>query len=168
MDIRCWSLIITLVLIVSFAKAQSSKVYNGIYNDGHGSKIELRSDSTFLYTYRFDMISTWSSGKWSVKNDTMFLTMIPVYDTVKVYNKNGAFMHYDKAKADEPIPKMQVRYDGTVTANTDKWQNYLPNPQKLYISQGRLYTIDLKGSPVKRKSSNNATGIRKYTYYTKD
>lgn len=77
-------------------------------------------------------------------------------------------MHYDKAKADEPIPKMQVRYDGTVTANTDKWQNYLPNPQKLYISQGRLYTIDLKGSPVKRKSSNNATGIRKYTYYTKD
>lgn len=154
-------------MIVSFAKAQSSKVYNGIYNDGHGSKIELRSDSTFLYTYRFDMISSWSSGKWSVKNDTIFFTMKSVYDTVKVYNKNGAITHYDKAKADAPIPKMQVRHDGVVIESTGRWQNYLPNPPKLYLEKGRLYNVDSKGNPIRKKIFNEATSNKQYTYYIK-
>jgi hypothetical protein len=169
MVIRRWSLvsICVMIFVVHVAKVQSSKVHNDIYSDGHGSKIEFRSDSTFLHTYRFDMISSWSSGKWSVKNDTVFLTMIPVYDTVKVFNKNGAFTHYDKAKADSPIPKMQVRHDGVATASTGKWQNYLPTPPKLYLKNGRLYNVDEKGNPIQKKVFNEATGNKQYTYYTK-
>jgi len=45
----------------------------GIYSDFFGEKIELLSDSTFKHTYRFDLSSSWTKGKWRTIKDTLYL-----------------------------------------------------------------------------------------------
>lgn len=96
MVIRHWSLIWICVLIfISHAVvAQSNKKYIGVYKNEIGEKIEFCSDSTYSYSRRVHMEYRWSSGKWSVKNDTIFLKLIAASDTVMALDLNKHYKFY--------------------------------------------------------------------------
>ena len=63
------SLCLLFCSLVSFC--QSKLV--GKYKDYFGNTIEIKNDSTFYYTWRFDLMYSWSQGKWTVANDTVYL-----------------------------------------------------------------------------------------------
>ncbi|KYG71412.1 hypothetical protein EV198_3368 [Roseivirga ehrenbergii] len=62
--------------------AQSS--ISGTYRSYFGEKLELRSDSTFIYNWKFDLASRWSIGEWYKSDSFIFLKVTPVYDTLRV------------------------------------------------------------------------------------
>jgi hypothetical protein len=57
--------------LISYGQTNINRLI-GKYADYSGDKIELKGDSTFYYSWRFDLMSSWSKGKWSIKNDTIY------------------------------------------------------------------------------------------------
>jgi hypothetical protein len=83
-------LIAAVLFFISEANAQSK--YVGHYRDFGGHSIDINTDSTFEFTWRFDLQGSWTKGKWSVHKDTIYFTMIPVYDTL-IYTDSASGMH---------------------------------------------------------------------------
>ncbi|MCH2193219.1 hypothetical protein [Kordia sp.] len=70
--------------ILSGVVACSHPKVIGVYFDYFSEKIELRADSTFSHTYRFDLASSWTDGTWSIQNDTIYLSTKLVLDTLRI------------------------------------------------------------------------------------
>lgn len=126
--------------------AQSRTV--GTYADYFGRKLELNADSTFDYSYHFDLYSTWTQGVWSLRNDTVYFKWLPVYDTIRITNPPGQFkdsliLSLDRKAEGVGPPDEKVLYSGG--------QNYYPYPQKLFYHRDKLYTISKEGKLVKKK-----------------
>ena len=82
--------ILTLIyfLFLSFGLAAQNKVI-GNYRTYFGHHIKLNEDFTFKYTWHFDLESSWSTGIWVLKKDTIYLKMVPIYDTFSYRNSNN-------------------------------------------------------------------------------
>lgn len=111
-----------LMLFGNIASGQTNKKYIGIYKNQIGEKIEIRTDSSYSYSRRVHMEYRWSSGKWSVKNDTIFLKLIAASDTIKATD-----LHNIQA------------------------QNYRLYPLKLFFKSGRVYDVSSHGIIYKGK-----------------
>ena len=146
----------------------------GHYKDYFGNNIELNADSTFKYTFHFDLSGSWTKGTWSLKNDTVYFQMIPTYDTISYKNKDGTFADKLILSVDEKPERITVRQNtnGLPELNSDAGlvsggQNFQGYPRKLFFKNGRLYKID-KGQIVVKKQ--NALWINKkfVPWYFKD
>ena len=138
---------ITLFFCSTVLKAQNKIV--GKYADYFGRNLQLKSDSTFDYTYRFDLYATWTQGIWSLRNDTVYLEWKPVYDTVRVQtassiDKDSLMLSLDRTAERTELPDAQVLHSGG--------QNYYPYPQKLFHTRDRLNSISNDGKLVKKKT----------------
>lgn len=132
----------------------------GSYRDHFGHRIELSSDSTFKYTWRFDLQCSWTRGHWTIKKDTIFFHMVPVYDTLSYINVNGMISDKLILSVDEQperiiksnnisLQKIE-KADITAMLQNTCGQNYQVYPTELYFKKGRLYNI-YQGSLVKKK-----------------
>ena len=72
-----------LIVILVFGCSSGVKnLYLGKYKTGYASygmfvtTIELKADSTFIKNFRGDMMNDNCYGKWSVKYDTLLLSLI--------------------------------------------------------------------------------------------
>ena len=121
----------------------------GRYRDYFGSRIELNADSTFKYTWHFDLSSSWTKGTWSSKNDTIYFHMIPTYDTVSYKSNNGTSADKLILSVDETAERMTPeQYAGMGLSSGG--QNIHPCPDKLFFKKQKLFAIK-DGKLVKKK-----------------
>jgi hypothetical protein len=81
-----------LLLLLAFSPALNltgQNKYVGVWQDYEASSMTLNTDHSFHFTYRFDTINRWADGTWSVNNDTLFFTWVPIPDTT-TQSKPGA------------------------------------------------------------------------------
>ena len=76
-------------MLLFFIKVEGQQTVAGTYHDYFGEELQLKSDNTFKHNWRFDLASTWATGNWTLKNDTIYLTPIPVHDTVLYHNNES-------------------------------------------------------------------------------
>ncbi len=76
--------LLTIIIMTSAVSLNAQKGLTGLYKDYFGNTIKINTDSTFEHKWNFDMQSSWVIGIWSRKDDTVFFSMVPVYDTVQV------------------------------------------------------------------------------------
>jgi hypothetical protein len=122
----------------------------GQYRDNFGSAIEIKADSTFHYSWAFDLSASWSQGTWSIKNDTIYFKMIPVYDTLRYKNNVGKTVDSLVLAGDEH-PKLITRMDNAIDMLSSGGQNRSQYPAKLFFRNERLYEIDQNGKLIKQK-----------------
>jgi hypothetical protein len=131
--------IIAILFPLSISLFAQKKVA-GRYRDYFGYRIELNADSTFKYTWNFDMQSSWTKGTWTFKNDTVYFTMVAIYDTVGYKNSNGASTDKLILSVDDVSERLTPgQYAGL--GLTSYWQNRMDYPNKLFFKKGRLYKI---------------------------
>jgi hypothetical protein len=70
---------------------------SGQYHDFFGCKLELKKDLTFKFTWNFDLYSSWTIGKWTFSNDTIYLQVKLILDTLTWTSQNQTgFQKLDK------------------------------------------------------------------------
>lgn len=73
----------TTILIFIFLYIQTSGQSLGRkYRDFSGHSLEFNSDSTFRFDWRFDLINTWATGRWTTSGRTINLQFVNIYDTL--------------------------------------------------------------------------------------
>jgi len=121
----------------------------GKYQDYFGSNIEIRSDSTFTYYWHFDLGASWSKGTWSVKNDTVYLKTILLYDTLR-YNNNDGKSVDSLVLSDEEKPKLMTS-PNIIGMLSSGGQNRQPCPDKLFYQKDKLFDIGKDGKLITKK-----------------
>ena len=121
------------------------------YIDYFGCSIELKSDSTFKFTWRFDTSGSWTIGSWINKNDTICFTAKPVYDTLMEFdqntNKQIEKLVLSSDEKSNKIPSGKLLINSICSGG----QNRYPMPSKLFFRKERLYNIDNYGRLKKKK-----------------
>lgn len=142
--------IIGILLSLSFSLFAQKKVV-GRYRDYFGSRIELNADSTFKYTWHFDLSGSWTKGTWFLKNDTVYFNMIPTYDTISYKNNSSASSDKLILSVDE-TPERLTPEQYTGMGLSSGGQNLQSYPDKLFFKRGRLYKIYNRRLVVKKQT----------------
>lgn len=132
-------LIITLLLILNNALIAQNKIA-WHYRDYFGSRLELNADNSFLYTWSFDLTVLWTKGRWELKDDTIYLHPIPVYDTVGIRPANGSISDTLVLSSND-IPERFTPTTFSTAPLSSGAQNIRNYPEKLLLKKGRLYRI---------------------------
>jgi hypothetical protein len=143
-------LIAIFFLTLSFRLIAQHKIV-GHYRNHFGGTIQLNADSTFECTWHFDMEGSWTKGKWSINNDTIYLHMIPVYDTVG-YKNNDVTSSDTLILSEDEKPERLTREQ---FINMGHWlssvgQNRQGYPDKLFFKRQRLFVVR-NGKLIKKK-----------------
>jgi hypothetical protein len=141
-----------LIFFLFYIRIYSQNMLIGKYHDFFGSKLELNHDSTFLYTWDFDLMFSWTQGKWINNHDTIFFTAIPIYDTLRYYDDKLKITHEklvlsidDKT---DVINKEQFDKNQEITNGGQNWRVM---PKKLYFKNGKLFELNSQNKPIKKK-----------------
>ncbi|MCO6358294.1 hypothetical protein [Roseivirga pacifica] len=70
------------ILLMSITVSLHSQRIDGKYKDNFGHTLEIKSDSTFKFEWKFDLTYTWVKGEWTKEKDLLYLNYIAVYDTL--------------------------------------------------------------------------------------
>ena len=124
---------------------------------------KLHQDHTFLYEWHFDLMSSWSQGTFTVIHDTVYLTMIPVFDTIQV-SKSGHRAD-SLILAEDLQPKRTVPPDPTMLSAGG--QNREDCPKVLVYQHNRLYEIDVKGKLIRKKQKGFSSNRKFEPWYIK-
>ncbi len=121
----------------------------GKYQNYFGSHIQINEDSTFSYSWHFDLMSSWSKGRWSIKNDTLYLKTIPIYDTLSYTDKTGKMVDsLVLSDDDKPERVTTPNFIGMLSAGG---QNRQACPDKLFYDGEKLFGITKQGRLIKEK-----------------
>ena len=142
--------ILTIVLLLSFSPglfAQDKIV--GRYRNYFGSLIQLNADKTFKYTWNLDLSGSWTKGTWMLTGDTVYLQMIPTYDTLSRI-KSGSILPDTLILSIDEIPERLTQTASSPVVLHSSGQNRSDHPEKLLFKKGKLYRI-YKGKLVTKK-----------------
>ena len=153
------ALLIFLYLITSTYQIEAQIKICGIYRDYFGCQFEIYPDSTFRYTFGFDTESSWSKGKWKIKNDTVYFTTILVFDTIKYIDPktnlaaDSLFLSIDEKSnlGFDSVYIMRNREKVYIPVYNLKTQNTHPAIDKLYYRKNKLYEITPDGKLKSKK-----------------
>ncbi|MCH4824680.1 hypothetical protein ML462_16030 [Gramella lutea] len=141
------------------------KKISGKYSNKFGEKIELKTDSTFTYNWQFDLASSWSKGKWSLKNDTIFFDVIPIMDTLKIV-KNNKYSDSLILSSDQK-PGLAKNIEFITNTLSSGGQNRQKPPKKLFIKNGKLFRLN-ENNEIDKKQHQQPGRNKKYkTYFYK-
>ncbi|HVU57551.1 MAG TPA: hypothetical protein VHD83_20955 [Puia sp.] len=135
--------LLTLYFIIAYAHLNAQSEVAGHYRNYFGESMNIRTDSTFKYSWHFDLQGSWTNGEWRKTKDTIYFTMIPVYDTVRQTLKNGEIRDSLILSIDEKPERITVDLNVLYSGG----QNIQPYPTKLLYRKNRLYEIDKNGKP---------------------
>lgn len=139
------------IYLFSSFKLNAQSKYIGHYHDFFGSFVDINTDSTFEYTYHFDLSGSWTKGKWSVNNDTLYFKMIPVYDTLN-YIDSFTKSHIVKLVLSGDEKSNTITYDeSAINGLSSDGQNYCSYPMELFYKDDKLFSIEKNGKLLKRK-----------------
>lgn len=167
-------IIIILVLAIQETYLHGQNNVFGNYRNFFGSKLILNSDSTYKYTYAFDLFSSWSIGKWTLRKDTILLTNVIVYDTITTHCvfENGVKKFY-KTKPELIIsldekPEATNDLDANLGYISGGGQNRYSEPMKLFYKNEKLYEIKADGKLKRKKIKGFMSREKFYPYYFKE
>ncbi len=128
------------ILFLILINGQHRNVEGEYYNH-FGSKLKINSDSTFLYNWNFDLASSWSKGKWKIKNDTIYFKIMPVFDTLRRTSlKDTLILSMDEK------PELITERNGSITQFLSSGgQNRQKMSAKLYFDGEKLIEIKRNG-----------------------
>jgi hypothetical protein len=136
-------LFLTIIIIPLFSFGQKTPI--GSYAGHYGEKLEIRQDSTFYYSWSFDMTFSWTRGFWKVDNDTLLLNIDVVWDTVFISGKDKLVLSFDSLASREN----KATYYDTLRSYGQSLDRY---PKKLFLKKDRLYRISQTGNIDKRRA----------------
>ena len=160
----------TIILFLSFLSATAQEFPVGEYRNYFSSAFIFKADYTYMYSYHFDLSSSWSSGKWKYSNDTLYLTNIPIYDTL---------ITYDTTYWDISSEPYSIKIDTSLVLSSDTiigripsdihvlnsisggGQNRFTHPEILVFKKARLYELNENGS-LKSKKVKRMFGNKRY------
>jgi hypothetical protein len=125
-----------LALIALPLYSSGQQVLSGVYQDAFGSQLQINEDSTFHFRWLVDTQESWSMGVWTKAGDTIYLRVIPKYDTLKKVGQSS--MATDSlvlAKYNRPMTATEVALSNDMT------QNRVMPPAALFYRKNRLYLI---------------------------
>jgi hypothetical protein len=126
-------------------------IETGKYHDFFGSELILNQDSTYYYTYHFDLSSSWSIGKWSANKDTIYLKNIPIYDNLTYYDSvNNTTVDKKVLSGDEKSEQISIN-EAVINEISGGGQNRYLNPIKLLSRKQKLFKINMDGHIMNRK-----------------
>lgn len=131
----------SLMLTISLGPNAQNKYIGDWVNYFYG-ELKINSDSTFEFTWNFHMEGSWNVGSWKMSNDTMYLTKILVYDTVRYFDTARNLQIDSLVLAEKQKPRVRGRPDGTTLLTI---QNDIRMPTRLFYKKEILYAIDKKG-----------------------
>jgi hypothetical protein len=138
------------LLIIPVSSFSQSKVI-GCYEDYFGYQVQLNADMTFKFTWRFDLSSSWTKGKWTMNKDTVYFHATPIYDTVVSILNDGFVIDTLFLSEDETSERMtqeQLFRSGYGLSSGGQDNNRFP--EKLFYKKERLYNI--KGKRLVKKN----------------
>lgn len=125
--------------------------YAGIYKDKFSESLELKDDSTFIHKWRFDLSSSWTTGKWNVKNDTIYLTTEFVMDTLSIRNSENKVIHDSLVISSDHKTERIEQNEFLISTLSSGGQNRYEPPNKLFWKRNKLYRISENGTLDLRK-----------------
>ncbi|WP_439474225.1 hypothetical protein [Algoriphagus formosus] len=157
--------ILLLLLMTNFTLGQKS-ILGNYYSRINGT-IELKSDSTFIHKYRFDLSSSWTKGNWEIKNDTIYLTTKLVMDTLQIRNSENKIIRDSLVlSTDQKIDRIEQN-EYLVSTLSSGGQNRIKPPKKLFRKRKKLYLINENGTLDLRKLNGMRNNKKYYTYFKK-
>ncbi|MES1216663.1 MAG: hypothetical protein ABUT20_14200 [Bacteroidota bacterium] len=153
----------TVLLALSFSLFAQDII--GRYRDYFGSRIELKADGNFKYTWHFDLSASWTKGTWILNNDTVYFYMTPTYDTIIYKNNDGTSTDKLILSVDE-IPERLTLEQNISRGLSSGGQNFQSCPDKLFFRKKRLYKI-YKGQLVVKKQKGIWTNKKWNPWYFK-
>ena len=124
---------ILLIIILCFTKQENIA---GKYVGAHKS-ILLNKDFTFQFVTNTDMSSRWAKGKWESRNDTIYFTVIPIYDTIRIIGqKEKIYLSPDTE------PNLYTNSEQITRSRGSQTQKL----NKLFYKKNILYEIDSTGN----------------------
>jgi len=161
-------LLIIFFTIPFFLSSFGQDNVTGEYYDSFGCKLILNSDSTFEFTWHFDLAGSWSKGKWLIDKDTIILENIAVYDTV-IYTDTISVNKIEKREelvlsADDSSEMISVT-EAVLSSISGGGQNRKAPPDKLIYRRNRLYLLDKNGKIDNKKHPTLLTGKKYKSYY---
>jgi hypothetical protein len=153
------SAVIFLLFLVLEASAQKS--YIGKYQNYIGCSIALNSDSTFEFQWHFDLSASWTQGLWTVKEDTVILKALPVYDTFRTSGQGHDSLVLSDDRKSEVIKTL---FPGYLISGG---QNKYPSPSKLYYKREKLFEISSSEKIIRKKQRGFSTKKRHNPWYVK-
>jgi hypothetical protein len=133
----------------------------GNYHDHFGGSLDIDSAAKFKYSWSFDMVGSWTAGNWSTSNDTIYLHMTPIYDTVTYVTKKNQTIDSLILSRDTKPRRITMEEANYFYAGG---QNFEPYPQKLLCRKNRLYVIDNHGK-VDKKWKRGFGSAKKFPPY---
>jgi hypothetical protein len=125
----------------------------GVYKDYFGNQIKFNDDSTFNHTWHFDLASSWTNGTWRVDHDTIFLTMVPIYDTLKIGDINkGKIKDSLVLSQDAKADVIDDQIAALLSSGGQHRQNY---PDKLFYEKEKLFRITPDGKIFRENQKGN-------------
>jgi len=156
-----------LIMLISNLTFGQDK-YVGIYNDRFSESLELKSDSTFVHNYRFDLSSSWTTGKWKVSNDTIYFKSELVSDSLQIRDSNGNKIKDSLVlSADHKINRIELN-EFIMSSLSSGGQNRVKPPNKLYWKRKKLYRINENETLDLRKLKAFWTDKKYKTYFRKE
>jgi len=143
--------VFTILFLLFLIQTNSQSQFVGKYKDYWEHELKLNSDSSFIYSLDVCKRFGWTIGTWSVKNDTIHLKQITLYDTIRFRNCDK------KVRIDSLVVSRNLKskiilcpdsIDNTYTGVTQIIANF---KTKFYKKRDRLYLIDEKGQLIKEE-----------------
>lgn len=156
-------LIIVLLLTTIFTSTSGQRLI-GKYTAYYGNSLELEDDSTFRYKWNFDLAGSWTIGKWKVSNQTVYLTITNVYDTLTRADKPDSLV----LSSDEKSNRIKLD-EFAIGQISGGGQNRKMDriTDCLAIRGNRLYLMSKTGRVLKTKESGIWDRKKRPTYYFK-
>lgn len=156
-------IVLWLSLIMQWESAAQKPVC-GVYNQ-YWQSITIKSDSSFIYTIRGDLLYRWCYGKWTIDGDTIYFRQIQVIDTIQVLTNKGLLISEHRIYSQDEIANTYKVFN----LNPDSSQRIIQSlqmqelyqrttaPPKLVIKGKRLYEIKENGKLLKRTKRSEFT-----------
>ncbi|MBK7132254.1 MAG: hypothetical protein IPH69_05330 [Bacteroidales bacterium] len=137
------------IFVILFAGICQGQTVIGKFSNSFGESIYLKEDSTFEFTWLFDLASSWTNGKWQISNDTIYIKPRIIYDTLEIKN-NGIIVDTLVLSSDTIGNKIDsISYISSII--TGGGQTKRIPPSKLYLKNKRLYLVQNNGKINKRR-----------------
>ena len=158
---RAIYIILTLLFYnSSFTQSQVSGEYQR-----QDSKITLNSDSTFKFFYSVDTYRGWVKGFWSINKRKIYLTPIPVYDTITLVDQKGKTRDSLTLSKDQVPSRLNITENRTANIFQVE-QSFNLCPTTLLLTNGKLFI--LKNGKRQKKKINNSYYIKAFDpWYTR-
>ena len=135
--------ILLLLSIISLVQCKSQENIIGTYvQDLTGEQYVLHADSTFKYESSGGIVF-WTSGKWELKHDTVYLNTIPVYDTLRIAGfKDKLIKSHTDTSAKLIIGTLHYIDTQEDEFYSNAFASQMIINSKLYYKDNKLYEFD--------------------------